>query len=570
MGSPDYARLLQQPKVMWVGAPERGALIERLLPDLTEPFELLVNSPSQALECSRVPADVQVVMLDLADMEQPWLAQVLAFCDEAAHAVVIGISDQALSVLPRGVSDFAVLQRLDAWALERLVSLAVLRRAEAFSERSRDLDALTGAVSRATLGRRLESLLAQPLDRERPMLLALIDIDELAKINDLGGERAGDQVLARMGRQLRQTLLVRDTIARVNGGTFAVLSPSIKGSLAVFRVVEKIHQALASALELPYRGAPASYSMGVVVFPDAGLKAVDVMPAAELALRQAKRQHGISCRYFTAGMGQLHERQQSVEIALRRALRREEFALEYQPQVDAVSGRIQRVEALIRWDHRDRGKLAPGEFLSIAEDSGLMTSIGHWATHCLCAQLGVHSDLAVAINLSLAQLNDPTFVDTTLRILAQAGFAADRIQFEVSEATIQFNAAETGRRIRQLSEAGMGFALSGFGDGHINLMQLDRLPISTLKLSRQRVAEMGTVGGHRVAGALIGVAKQLELKIVAEGVETAAQLSQLSSFGVDALQGFLFSPAVDASALQSQLGQADGTRLNLIQALRRA
>lgn len=116
----------------------------------------------------------------------------------------------------------------------------------------------------------------------------------------------------------------------------------------------------------------------------------------------------------------------------------------------------------------------------------------------------------------------------------------------------------------------MGFALSGFGDGHINLMQLDRLPISTLKLSRQRVAEMGTVEGHRVAGALIGVAKQLELKIVAEGVETAAQLSQLSSFGVDALQGFLFSPAVDASALQSQLGQADGTRLNLIQALRRA
>ncbi len=571
MHQPDYARLLKQPKVMWIGDRSRGQSIRGLLRFLSPPFELLMAAAEPTIDADEIPSDVHVVMLDLFDLEQAWVSQVLAICQEAPHISVVGVSRDALATLPRGVSDSVPLDRLDAWGLERLISLAVLRRAEAFSAMGRDIDVLTGASSRSALGKRLTMALEEEPNAERPLLLALIDVDGLAAINDMGGERAGDQVLARMGRHLRQTLLVRDTIARVNGGTFAVLCTQIRGGLSVFRVVEKIQAALAPALELPYRGAPASYSMGVAVYPDAGLKSTEIMAAAELALRQAKRQRGTACRYFTSGMGQIHERRQSLEMALRTALRREEFELEYQPQVEAGTGRIQRVEALVRWQHRDRGKLAPADFLNVAEDSGLIIGLGHWAMHRLCADLGRLTHLPVSVNLGLAQLNDPSYVETTLRILAQAGFATDRIQLELTEASIQFNAGETARRMRELADAGMGFAVNDFGSGHSNIGQLHQLPISTVKVGR---ALTGKIEADRdaecVVRSLVGVARQLGLRAVAEGVESASQLALLSDIGFDGFQGFLLSPPVGAEALQGQLNQSERTRLELIQALRSA
>lgn len=244
----------------------------------------------------------------------------------------------------------------------------------------------------------------------------------------------------------------RDSVARVDGGCFGLLCPRINGSAAIFKVVEKVQRLLAPITEMPQLAMPLSYSIGVAVFPDGDLEGNKLAHAARLALGQAKRQRGISCRYFTHGMEQTLSRRQSMESSLRRALRREEFVLQYQPQIDLHTSQIKRVEALIRWQQPGGHLVGPRDFLEVAEQTGLLVGLGHWGMHRVCEDLKHFSDLKAVINVGHSQISDSTFVDTSFRIVAQSGVSLNRIGFELNEANLQVNPEEVGRRIQNLTD----------------------------------------------------------------------------------------------------------------------
>ena len=425
-------------------------------------------------------------------------------------------------------------------------------------------DPLTGLADRSTYLVRLAGATAAHAGTPGSVAVVLLDLDRFKAINNSMGHALGDGVLAAVARRLQDVAGDVDVVARFGGDEFLALvtEPSGGAEQVAAAFVGRVQAALSSPF--PVDGAEvfldASVGMSLNTFgvddPD------DLIAHAEAAMYQAKRRGGFGVETFGESLRIEVLDRTATEHSLHRALERSELMLHYQPVVEVQGATTVGVEALIRWQHPDQGLVAPGRFIPVAEESGLIIPIGAWVLEQACHQLRewhldgpVGPQSSVEVNLSARQIDDPEIVRTVEAILARTGLLPEHLTLEITESALMRDAASALVVLSALKELGVLLAIDDFGTGYSSLSYLQRFPLDIVKVDRMFVEELGMrTGGDEIVAAVVQLAHALGLHVVAEGVETDQQLDVLRSLECDFAQGFLFSRPVPASELRSLLG----------------
>ncbi len=524
---------------VFVGDPELGRRFKVLLDQA--PVEWHSHRPEQVRDWDESSDWGTTLILDARDPEQPWLGRVLSIVSRVAQVAVVAIGDPHL-----GFAESLPESQMNQWSVVQLCRLAGQARHQQIAGNSLDRDPLTGCARRSVIQRQLGQMLSQSLSREQPMAYVLVDLSGLKEINARRGEQAGDRVLQSIAHGLRSTVRMRDTVARVDGTTFAILCRQIRGSMRVFSVIEKIQDALKQALVETKSQDLVSFSIGVAVCPDGDLQISEVARSAELAMVRAKRQGANACRFFTSAMGVQRRRQLNMQARLSWAIRQEHFSLSFRPQWFFGAGRVKSIEARVHWVDPELGLQDYDDWMQVAIESGLLSPIRHWATRQLCELIAQVDDEALrfSIDLSIHQLLSENFEATTLSILNEAGVAPERLCFELQEGELQPQAI---RLITRLSDLGFVWMLDHLGAGGVDFKQLEEWPLMGVKLSAERVAQVGQ--SERMLKGLIGLCQSLGLGIGADGVNTAEQLHRLDQLGVNFVQGQAVAEPMSQQAL---------------------
>ena len=473
------------------------------------------------------------------------------------------LSAHALQPRRFGEDDLSFLQ-----SVANILAVAIERKgAEERLAYLAQFDALTGLPNRHLLHDRLLQTMAQGRRSGNAMAVLYIDLDRFKLVNDTQGHGAGDKLLKEAAARLNQCIRSGDTVGRFGGDEFgAVLSDLAKPGDASI-VAQKIIDALARPFDLDGHETYISASIGITLFPADSEEADALIMNADTAMYRAKEQGRNTYQYFTREMNERALARMQVEAALRRALERREFLLHYQPKVDLESGVICGFEALMRWQHPERGMVSPVEFIPVLEDAGLIVPVGEWVMREVCRQIQSwkSSGLAVppvAVNLSARQFLQKDLEATVRLILRETGVDPSLFQFELTESLLMKEPEAAARTLRGLKESGVKISVDDFGTGYSSLAYLKRFPIDALKIDRAFVRDVTTnPDDAAITLAIIGLAHSLKLKVVAEGVETEGQLNFLSTHGCDEMQGFYFSTPVPPSECEAML--RDGRRLNL-------
>jgi diguanylate cyclase (GGDEF)-like protein/PAS domain S-box-containing protein len=422
-------------------------------------------------------------------------------------------------------------------------------------------DNLTGLPNRSLLQDRLAHSIARAERSNRRVAVLFIDLDNFKNINDTLGHDVGDELLRQVARRLSECVRLEDTIARQGGDEFIVLLDGLEDGRGASLVAQKVLNALRKAFQLSGTDQHVSGSVGIALFPEDGRDAQTLMKNADTAMFHGKTQGKNTYQYFTAQMNVAVKRRMTLESALRRAVMRKDFVLHYQPQIDLDSGEILAVEALVRWKTEDGGTVSPGDFIPLAEETGLINEIGEWVLREACRQAREWQDMGLtrrrmAVNLSARQFSDRTFLDMVTRVLAETGLDPACLELEITESQVMRQTEGMIMLLNKLSEMGVQLAIDDFGTGYSSLSYLKRLPIQKLKIDQSFVRDI-TVDPNDTAivVAIINMAKSLDLDTIAEGVETAGQLALLRSKGCHVGQGYYFSAPVRAEVLYPLLKQ---------------
>ncbi len=416
-------------------------------------------------------------------------------------------------------------------------------------------DVLTGLLNRFSLKSRLDQALAAARREGGQVALLFIDLDRFKVINDTLGHHIGDQLLIEIARRLQGSVRDSDVVARLGGDEFVIMLAGIEHTSSVAMVAEKLVLAISEACTIDGHNLYTTPSIGIALFPTDGPDGETLMKNADSAMYHAKTAGRNNFQFFDARMNSTALERLKIEHSLRQALSRDEFRLHFQPVIEAGSGRVAGVEALIRWQHPEHGLLLPGRFIGIAEETGLILPLGDWVFWAACRQLAdfrAHGlkGLRMGVNISALQLrngNLPLLVRGAIE-----AFALDpaELLFEITESVAMEQPAETVRILDLLHDMGVGLAIDDFGTGYSSLSYLRLFPIDLLKLDRSFVGEIGQVDdGKVICDATIDLAHNLGLRIVAEGVETAEQAEYLHGRGCDLMQGFLYSRALPADEI---------------------
>ncbi|WP_454711646.1 bifunctional diguanylate cyclase/phosphodiesterase [Cupriavidus nantongensis] len=422
-------------------------------------------------------------------------------------------------------------------------------------------DPLTGLPNRAELSERAQALLLQARTRGERVALLLLDLDHFKRINDSLGHPVGDDVLRTMADRLKGTVRQGDLVARMGGDEFGVVLGGLRHDSEAELIAAKIQTRVNEELLAGGQRLRVTPSIGMAVFPDDGDTLTELLKAADSAVYAAKQSGRAQLCRFASAMAEASLARFTIEGLLRRALAGNEFRLRYQPIVDAATLTIPGVEALITWETAERGVMHPAEFIPIAEQSGLVVPLGEWTLATACREIQalrteLGRELEVAVNISPLQLRQANFPDTVARCLQQAGLPPQGLVIEVTEGILVDGGETTIETFRRLRELGVGLSIDDFGTGYSGLNYLTRLPISRLKIDKSFIDGVATPGHDQaVAAAIIALGHQLHLKVIAEGVETAAQYAFLRAQGCDGLQGFLFSQGVPQQALREVLSK---------------
>jgi diguanylate cyclase (GGDEF)-like protein/PAS domain S-box-containing protein len=435
------------------------------------------------------------------------------------------------------------------------------KRVEQALTRLTHYESLTGLPNRSLLTDRLNHAIARA-DRSGTLLAVMIlDLDNFKEINDALGQAVGDQVLTEAARRLQSCLRSSDTLARLGDDEFAVLLEGVADYDEVAHVAQRLLGAVAERAEVAGHELYLSASVGLAVYPIDDQDADALLRNAHLAMHHAKREGRNNYQRFSQDMAARSERHAELKIRLRRALERREFMLHYQPVVELGERRVTCAEALIRWRDRER-MVSPAEFIPIAEESGLIVPIGLWVLHEACSQcrrwleLG-HADMRVAVNLSPRQFRQRDIVRAIEAILLDTRLPARALELEITETTIMHSTAHTIGSLHELTALGVRISVDDFGTGYSSLAYLHRFPVHKLKIDQSFVRDIGADRADTaLVGTMVALAKQLKLVSVAEGVESAAQLAFLLEAGCDSVQGYLFSPPLEADALSPLLAGA--------------
>src|SRR4051794_13820420 len=428
-------------------------------------------------------------------------------------------------------------------------------------------DPLTGLPNRLLFHDRLSQAIERARRARQLLTVMLVDLDRFKLINDSLGLVTGDQIIKGVADRLVQKLRKSDTVARLGGDEFMVLLLGTTGAEAAARVAQKLLDVLRPPLQVDGHELTTSASIGIALFPHDGDDADTLIKNADNALSRAKEQGRNHYQFYTDDMNVTAFERLMLESRLRKALEQDEFVIYYQPKVSLVDGAVIGVEALLRWFHPDLGLVPPGEFIPLAEETGLIMDIGAWVLKTACTQVRRwqrmgHGRLELAVNISARQFQEKNLVATIAAAVEESGMQAGLIELELTESVIMRDAPEAARRLQELTALGIRLAIDDFGTGYSSLGYLRAFPISTLKIDRSFVRDIDRdPNSAALAQAIIALASSLKLKVVAEGVETREQLEQLRACGCQELQGFIFSKPLPPEELLARLEQ--GTKLQL-------
>ena len=411
-------------------------------------------------------------------------------------------------------------------------------------------DALTSLPNRLLFNDRLTVALAQAHRGHQRLAVFYLDLDRFKVINDSLGHTVGDELLRRVADRLRACIREEDTVARIGGDEFIVLAPRIGTEQDAAKVAQKILAAIRLPFAVEDRDFFLTTSIGVSLYPADGADPEGLVQNADTAMYRAKERGRDNYQLYTAAMTALAIDRLSLENRLRQALRNDELVLHYQPIVDLSDGRVRGAEALLRWRHPERGLLAPAEFISLAELSGLIAPIGRWVLQTACAQIREwqamgHPQFTVSVNLSPRQFLQADLVSQVAGALERSGIDAASLDLEITESNAMENAELTINTLWELRRLGVGISMDDFGTGYSSLNYLKRFPIGRVKLDQSFVRDVvSNPEDAAIVRAVIAMAHTLRLVVAAEGVENEKQLSFLREHQCDEMQGFLFSPPV--------------------------
>ncbi|MDB5918976.1 MAG: hypothetical protein JWR40_3210 [Massilia sp.] len=433
------------------------------------------------------------------------------------------------------------------------------RRYESELEYQASHDSLTGLVNRTLLSERLREEIASARRHQRSLWVLFVDLDRFKLVNDSVGHRGGDECLQAIGQRLAAVARPEDTVARMGGDAFMLVLSERGAGLLSSSVLDRIMQAIARPVTVSGQDFFLTCSLGVASYPRDGDEPATLIEYADMAMYRAKQHGGANYRFYLPEMNQQAQERVHVETALRNAFERREFELHYQPQLDLRSGRIVGVEALLRWRHPELGLLMPARFLPLAEDTGLIVPIGAWAMRAACAQvrswqLDGHAGLRLALNLAEREFNAPGLVDKVALVLGDTGLAANCLELELTERMVMSDVERAVATLAGLRELGVSVAVDDFGTGYSSLAQLKNFPLDVLKIDQSFVRTISSNGnGAAIPDAIIALAHNLGMRVIAEGVETEAECEFLARKMCDEIQGNLFSPALEAGAVGALL-----------------
>ena len=435
------------------------------------------------------------------------------------------------------------------------------KRAEMQVARMARHDALTGLANRVLFQEKMDEALGRLRRRGEKFCILLLDLDRFKSVNDTLGHPVGDLLLKQVAERLRSAVRETDTIARLGGDEFGVLAPVEHDHLQEqAALTERLLAAIAQPYDVEDHYVVTGGSIGIAVAPEDGTDVHELLRNADLALYRAKAEGKTGYCFFQTEMYEEARVLRRIETDLRAAVEKGEFELHYQPIVSAASKEVLGVEALVRWRHPERGLVPPAEFIPIAEQTGLIVPLGEWVLRKACrdaAQWPAH--LKLAVNLSAAQFKRGNLVEVVAATLAETGFPAQRLELEITESVILEKDAANVAVLHELSKLGVAIVLDDFGTGYSSLGYLQMFPFDKIKIDRSFVAEMSKRDDQSaMVAAITGLARSLEIRTTAEGVETATQLELLRAAGCNELQGYLFGRPCPASQLSFAPASRDG------------
>jgi diguanylate cyclase (GGDEF)-like protein len=503
------------------------------------------------------------VLLDLSLRDSKGQDSVHRIQSTAPSIPIVVLSDDdndtfAVEILNRGVQDFLVKGECDGRSIARSLRFAIERkRAEEKLSFLAQYDPLTEIPNRRHFKDRLERASTRARRGNTKVGVLFLDLDKFKAVNDTLGHQAGDELLGMVVDRLKTCVRAGDLLARLGGDEFAIMLEDVEGPLALEAAAKNILRCLQKPFQVGPRQVTTSASVGITIYPNDTNDPMALLNNADIAMYKAKEDGRDNFKFFTQRMHEEIMKYHQLETDLGKALDRDEFSLVYQPQIGLADQKVHGLEALLRWNHPERGLVQPVDFIPVAEESGHIVPIGLWVLERACRQIkewqaaGAPA-LRVAVNVAPANFEQPDFHRQVEATLGRYGVSPDLIEIEVTEGTLMRDTDSVQDALRKLKMTGVRLSVDDFGTGHSCLNYLRKFPIDVLKIDRSFVMDLGhNEHGTAICGLVLSIARSLDLEVVAEGVENAKQLAYLKKHNCEYVQGQYFSMPVSPDELQA-------------------
>jgi diguanylate cyclase (GGDEF)-like protein len=489
-------------------------------------------------------------------------SKIAVFIDLAKKNLQLQMQKEELAALNR---DMQVQQMEDLKRINAALQAEIVERRQA-EQRAHELatkDPLTGLLNRRSITERLEHAISRASRHGERLALLFLDMDRFKAINDTLGHDAGDELLRQVSDRIAHAVRGSDMVARLGGDEFVVLMEGLPSYASAAEVAKKIVKANELPFMIESQNIKTSVSVGISLYPQDGNSVHSLMRSADLAMYHAKQERRGSVQFFHEELNARMIERSQLEQELEQALEHDEFELYYQPKVEAFTGRIAGVEALLRWHHPRLGLLSGGQFMAAATETKHVVPIGEWVISAACAQAkfwresgasdSAFPSLPIAVNIAIPQIY-ADLPDVIYRALKKYDIPSSSLQLEITESLLIGDIDRATSVLREISESGITIAIDDFGTGYSSLSVLKALPIDILKIDQSFVRDLGKdLGDNAIVAAIVNMARAMALRVVAEGVETQEQLNILNDLGCDEHQGYFYSRPLPATALIEQL-----------------
>lgn len=503
-------------------------------------------------------AEFDIILTDLDLPDASGAKAVARIQDDCLTIPIVVLSGQdsdelALQTVQMGAQDYLVKGQGDGYLLDRAIEYAIERkRHEQRLSYLANYDSLTGLVNRELFKERLGRALIRANRNNALVALFLIDLDRFKTINDTLGHDAGDELLIQVARRLEQCTRDEDTVARLDGDEFAIITENVSNNDDAIKIADKILNIMRKSFNVQSNDIYVSPSIGISLYPVNAVKAEQLLKCADTAIHSAK-DTGRNCYYFyTTDMNKKLLSRLSLEAKLRRAVEKQEFQLYYQPKFNIQTKQLIGAEALIRWFHPEDGMVSPGVFIPMAEELGLIAAITDWVLHEACSQnyawqQAGYAPIRMAVNLSPKQFNQNNVAERISEQIRQTNLSPEYVELEITEGALMNDVVKSNEVLKALKDQGIHISIDDFGTGYSSLSYLKKFYLDTLKIDQSFVRDMlEDQDGSAIVSAIIAMANSLRLNVIAEGVETETQMSYLAEKNCQYAQGYLLGKPVPA------------------------